>query len=135
MLSILLRFAPLLIGLVASGIAITLHNYWSKGEGWYATSDNHFLKAAIGLIITTVIAMFGSQIPMLSGVVTNCTPTADNVLGQACLDAIGGIFSKTNVAVILGALITLFTHTNASIAKVHRNLMALGTKQGAALER
>jgi hypothetical protein len=133
MLSILLHFSGIIIALISGTIAVALHSYWSKGMSWYA-SANHIIQAAIGVVITAALAFLATKLPFLQPAADACVTTAGNVLSQACLDAIGGLFSKENVATVLGILITLFGHGAVTQAKINRNLVAM-KPAGVTLER
>lgn len=132
MTGLLMHFMPLIIAMVAGTIAVVLHNSFAKGEGWYANA-NHAVQAAIGMVVTMVLAYAATKLPILQPAADACAAGASNVLTQDCLNAIGGLFNKENVSMVLGLLVTLFGHATAAVKQVHANQIALAAKSGVAL--
>lgn len=114
---ILQHFSSVIAGVVAGSLAVWVHTKWANVPNAYGKLS-HVFQAAIGVVVAGALAVGGTDLESLAGgqdVLNACKLAADNTLTPDCLNSVGGLFSKENISVVIGLLITLVGHVNTAI--------------------
>lgn len=109
---------PAIVGTIAATLAVWLHSAWSRGESWYA-NRGPTIQVALGTVVALLLTAFGATIPQLGSATSVCSAGGGGALSKDCLDAIGALFTKDNIAYVITAIITIGGHINA---KAHEQL-------------